>query len=104
MPSTPFGLHHDSRVVACGVPGGLDRRGLMAPVSVTLNYTGGAQTFVVPRHVPGTLKAYLRGGNGRRTTPGTTADGVVTGLDIYLNTGQPVAGTRLRVWGRRRAS
>lgn len=29
--------------------------------------TGGAQTFTVPRHVPGTLKVTLRGGRGRRS-------------------------------------
>ena len=33
---------------------------------------------------------------------GTVDDGVVIGLDIYLNTGQPVAGSRLRIWGRRK--
>lgn len=29
--------------------------------------TGSAETFVVPGHVPGTLKVWLRGGRGRRT-------------------------------------
>jgi hypothetical protein len=31
---------------------------------------------------------------------GTTSTGVVTGVDIYCNTGTPAAGARLTIWGR----
>lgn len=44
--------------------------------------TGDMETFSVPRHVPGTLKVWLRGGRGRRYQDsfggaGGTARGVI---------------------------
>lgn len=93
-------------VLSSNIPGSLtntDRRG---KVTGTMSFVANAESAGDVR-VTGKLSnasVGLAHSDNTLYFLGTTSGGVVTGIDIYLNTGQPVAGTRLRIWGRRRAT